>query len=69
VLALQPISARYWLVPSDEIRLYAIDMLLTRSDYGTETGIAPIEANGVYSFDLHLICSENGLETFGATSD
>jgi len=56
-------------VPSDEIRLYAIDMLLTRSDYGTETGIAPIEANGVYSFDLHLICSENGLETFGATSD
>lgn len=34
-----------------------------------ETRIAPTEANGVYSFDLHLIRAEYGLETFGATSD
>jgi hypothetical protein len=34
------------------------------SELGTETRIAPTEAIGVNSFDLHLVCSEYGLETF-----
>ena len=53
VLDLQTISAMYalcsWLVPSDEIRLYANDMQRSYAEYETETRIEPTEATGIYS--------------------
>jgi hypothetical protein len=45
VLHLQTNSAMYalvsWLVPSDEIRLYAKDMMRSYTEYGTKTRIEP----------------------------
>jgi len=53
VLNQKTISAMYafgsWLVPSDEIRLYANDMQLSYTEYGTKTRIEPTEATGIYS--------------------
>jgi len=37
-------------VPSDEIRLYAIDMQGSYTEYGTKTRIEHTEATGIYSF-------------------
>jgi len=54
VLDRQTISDMYalgsWLVPSDEIRLYATDMQRSYAEYGTKTSIEPTEATGIYSF-------------------
>ena len=45
VLDLQPISDMYalgsWLVPSDEIRLYANDKQRSYTEFGPKTGIEP----------------------------
>jgi len=41
-----------WLVPSDEIRLYANDMQRTYTEYGTEIRIKPTEASGIYSLSF-----------------
>jgi len=53
VFYLQTITAMYalgsWLVPSDEIRLYANDMKRSYTEYGTKTRIEPTEATGIYS--------------------
>ena len=53
MLDLQTTSAIYtlgsWLVQRDEIRLYAIDMLRSYAEYGTETRIEPTEGTGIYS--------------------
>jgi len=38
-----------WLVPSDEIRLYANDMQRSYTEYGTKTRIEPTEAIGIYT--------------------
>ena len=35
-------------MPSDEIRLYAVDMLRSWIAQGSETNITPTEANGVF---------------------
>jgi len=56
-------------VPSDEIRLYAIGMLHSCTEYGNKSRIAPTEATGVNSFNLHIICAEYGLQPFVAISD
>ena len=73
VLDLQTISAMYalgsWLVPSDEIRLYANDMQRSYTVYGTECRIEHTEAPGIYSLVSNLICAEYEFETFGSTSD
>ena len=37
-------------MPSDEIRLYANDMLRRYTEYGTIPVIEPNEATGIYSF-------------------
>ena len=39
------------------------------NEYGTETRIEPTETTGINSFVFFLICAEQELETFGATSD
>jgi len=46
-----------WLVPSDEIRLYAKDMQRSFTEYGTKTRIEPTEATGIYSlvFILYML--------------
>jgi len=36
-------------VPSDEIRLYANDMLRSYKEYGTKNRIEPNEATAIYS--------------------
>jgi len=53
MLDLQSIPAIYalgsWLVPSDEIRLYAKDMQHRYTEYVTKNRIEPNEATGIYS--------------------
>jgi len=48
------LSAMYalwsWLVPIDEIHLYANDMKRNYTEYGTKTEFGPTEATGIYSF-------------------
>jgi len=39
-----------WLVPSDDIRLYANDMQRSYTEYGTKTRNERTEASGIYSF-------------------
>ena len=56
-------------MPSDEIRLYAKEMLRRYTEYGTKTRTEPNEATAIYSFVLYLICTEYEFETFGSTSD
>jgi hypothetical protein len=72
VCDLQPISAKYVLgsliKASDEIHLYAIAFQRNCAELGTKTRIAPTEATGFYSFDIHLVCAEYAVEALGVTS-
>jgi len=73
VLNLRTISAMYalgsWLVPRDEIRLYANDMQRSYTEYASKTRIEPTEATGIYSFVFMPYMCWNEFETFDSSSD
>jgi len=56
-------------VASDEIRLYANDMLGRYTEYGTKTRMNLLKQLVFILLCLYLICPEYVFESFGSTSD
>ena len=56
-------------MPSDEIRLYAIDMQSSYTEYGIKVELNIRKKLVFILLCLYLTCEEYEFETFGSTSD